>query len=157
MTALARLAALAAFAALAPAAAEPPPLQTVARVDLQRYLGLWHEQARYENWFQGADCLNVTAEYAFDEDGDISVVNTCRDAAGQVTDEFQWPFFGDYWIVALADDYSWAIVSEPDREYLWILTRAATISEELRADLVARAAALGFDPAKLYVSARTGG
>jgi len=176
MTALARLAALAAFAALAPAAAEPPPLQTVARVDLQRYLGLWHEQARYENWFQGADCLNVTAEYALDEDGDVSVVNTCRDAAGNVTDRaegyayvadaatgaklrvtFQWPFFGDYWIVALADDYSWAIVSEPDREYLWILTRAATISEELRADLVARAAALGFDPAKLYVSARTGG
>ncbi len=52
MTALARLAALAAFAALAPAAAEPPPLQTVARVDLQRYLGLWHEQARYEIAFR---------------------------------------------------------------------------------------------------------
>ncbi len=70
---------------------------------------------------------------------------------------FQWPFFGDYWIVALADDYSWAIVSEPEREYLWILTREAAIGEALRADLVARAAALGFDPAKLYFSARPAG
>jgi len=176
-TALVRSALLAAFLGLAPAAAqEPPPLQTVAAVDLQRYLGLWHEQARYENWFQGPECLNVTAEYGLDEDGDISVVNTCRDAAGQVTDRaegyayvadtqtrarlrvsFQWPFFGDYWIVALADDYSWAIVSEPEREYLWILTREAAIGEALRADLVARAAALGFDPAKLYFSARPAG
>ena len=67
--------------------AEDPSLKTVARVDLQRYLGVWHELARYENRFQGPDCFNVTAQYGLDADGDVSVLNTCRDAAGEITDQ----------------------------------------------------------------------
>lgn len=151
--------------------ASPPPV--VQHVDLDRYLGLWHEMARYENRFQGPDCLNVTAQYSLRDDGDISVLNTCRDAAGNVTETadgrayvadkstnaklrvtFFWPFFGDYWIVALADDYAWAIVSDPSREYLWILTREPLTGGPLKDELVARAASLGFDTARL-VYART--
>lgn len=157
----------------APPAAQAAPLQTVPSVDVSRYLGVWHELARYENWFQDADCLNVTAEYGLDKDGDLSVLNTCRDAAGNVMDaadgyarvvrgsgnarlrvSFFWPFFGDYWIVALADDYSWVIVSEPGREYLWILTRSAATGDAERDALVAKAASLGFDPARFVYSRR---
>jgi apolipoprotein D and lipocalin family protein len=155
------------------AAAAPPPLQTVPAVDVSRYLGVWHELARYDNWFQGADCVNVTAEYGLDEDGDVSVLNTCRDAAGKVTEtaegyanvvpgtgnaqlrvSFFWPIFADYWIVALADDYSWVIVSEPGRDYLWILTRAAKTTDADRDSLVAKATELGFDPNRLVFSRR---
>lgn len=150
-----------------------PPLETVKSVDLTRYLGVWHEMARYENEFQGPECVNVTAEYGLDEDGDISVLNTCRNEARAVTETakgwarvadrqtnaklrvtFFWPFFGDYWVVALADDYSWVIVSEPRREYLWILTRQPVKDGALKDELVAKAAALGFDAGKLYFSQR---
>lgn len=154
-------------------AAAPAPLTTVPSVDLQRYLGTWHELARYDNWFQDEDCVNVTAEYGIDEDGDVSVLNTCRDAAGAVTEtaegyarvvegsgnarlrvSFFWPFFGDYWVVALADDYSWVIVSEPGRDYLWILTRSAQTPDTERDALVAKATELGFDPKRLVFSRR---
>jgi apolipoprotein D and lipocalin family protein len=157
-----------AAAALLVTAPQAEPLAAVPRVDLQRYLGTWHEMARYENEFQGEGCVNVTAEYALRDDGDVSVVNTCRNAAGAITDQadgrayvadkdsnaklrvtFFWPFFGDYWIVALADDYSWVIVSEPSREYLWILTREPVSTGPLKAELTAKAAALGFDVSRL--------
>jgi apolipoprotein D and lipocalin family protein len=176
MTSFQRAAAFAAALTFCAQAAEPAPLQTVQQVDLQRYLGVWHEQARYNSWFQGPDCVNVTAEYGLTEDGKISVLNTCRDAAGAVTDQadgsayvddtatnaklrvsFFWPFFGDYWIVALAEDYSWVIVSEPGREYLWLLTREAKIDPALRDQLLAKAAELGFDTTKLFFSQRPQG
>lgn len=149
------------------------PLASVPSVDLQRYLGVWHELARYDNWFQDEACVNVTAEYGIDEDGDVSVLNTCRDAAGAVTEtaegyarvvegsgnaqlrvSFFWPFFGDYWVVALADDYTWVIVSEPGRDYLWILTRSAATSDADRDSLVAKAVELGFDRNRLVFSRR---
>ena len=170
-------AAIAAALAVIPARAdEPPPLQTVSKVDLNRYLGVWHELARYENSFQGPACVNVTAEYTLDEDGDIGVLNTCRNEAGEITDQadgtayvadkatgaklrvsFFWPIYGNYWIVALADDYSWVIVSEPGRDYLWLLTRARHPGKDVADAMVARAAALGFDTSRLYFSQRPAG
>lgn len=162
-----------ASALLLAGSAAAAPLQTVPSVDLNRYLGVWHELARYDNWFQGDDCVNVTAEYGLDKDGDVSVLNTCRNPAGEVTEtaegyarvasdsgsarlrvSFFWPIFADYWIVALADDYSWVIVSEPDRDYLWILTRSDTTSEADIQMLTARAAELGFDTSRLVFSRR---
>lgn len=155
------------LAACGSAPASNPPA-TVAEVDLQRYLGVWHEFARYENDFQDANCVNVTAEYALDADGDVLVFNTCRSVQGATTETakgwayvadtktnaklrvtFFWPFFGDYWIVALANDYVWVIVSDPGREYLWILTRQPMLAGKESAFLTDRAASLGFDLAKL--------
>jgi apolipoprotein D and lipocalin family protein len=165
LRAASRVLALAALACGASAAAPPP---TAPHVDLQRYLGVWHEMARYDNRFQDEDCVNVTAEYGLRDDGDVSVRNTCRNGDGAVTESvdgrayvadttsnaklrvtFFWPFFGDYWIVALADDYSWVIVSEPSREYLWILTRTPVSGGPEMTELVARAGALGFDTSRL--------
>lgn len=155
-----------ALGACGSAPANPPP--TVSSVDLSRYVGVWYEAARYENDFQDANCLNVTATYAVKADGDISVLNKCRDAAGTETESaegsayiadtttnaklrvtFFWPFYGDYWIVALADDYSWVIVSEPNREYFWILTREPLMPGAALDGLVDRAVSLGFDKAKM--------
>jgi apolipoprotein D and lipocalin family protein len=134
-------------------------------VDLDRYFGQWHEFARYENRFE-RDCEAVTANYARREDGLVSVVNACRQggltrpyrsAEGRakvvpgsngtkLKVSFFGPFYvGDYWILDHADDYTWSIVGEPSGRYLWILTREAKPSAELRRALIERTRALGYD------------
>lgn len=138
------------------------PLQTVARVDLDRYLGEWREAARLPNSFE-RDCVGATATYSRRPDGLIGVRNVCIKADGdrevaegraKVADpatnaklkvSFFGPFFfGDYWVIDLAPDYSWAIVGEPRGRFLWVLTRSTTLDPALKADLAARVEALGY-------------
>lgn len=144
----------------------------VASIEVEPYLGLWHEQARLPNSFERG-CLRATAQYALRDDGLISVVNTCfeeggasRDAngrarvvgengEGKLKVSFFGPFWGDYWVVERADDYAWSIVSEPGGRYLWILTRAETLTAEERAVFEARVRALGYRPADLVWARRT--
>jgi apolipoprotein D and lipocalin family protein len=57
--------------------------------------------------------------------------------------------WGDYWIVGLGDDYRWAVVGDPDREYLWILSRTPSLDETLMQQAEAAARAQGFDLEKL--------
>tara|TARA_R110002033_G_scaffold145020_1_gene182862 strand:+ start:3284 stop:3826 length:543 start_codon:yes stop_codon:yes gene_type:complete len=138
--------------------AVPEPAKAV---ELDRYLGKWYEMARYEASFQ-KDCEGVTADYGLREDGKISVVNSCtRDGKTTTADgkakvvegsgnaklkvSFFGPFYGDYWILDRADDYSWAIVGEPSGRYLWMLTREAQPEPAVRALIEARVRELGYD------------
>jgi apolipoprotein D and lipocalin family protein len=166
--------AMAAAAMLAACASQPvnraaePPLQTVAGVDVERYLGTWYELARYPNSFQ-KECEAVTATYTKREDGLIGVLNKCgaidgsraRDAEGRakIVDaatsaklkvSFFGPFWGDYWIVDLEDDYSRAIVGEPSGRYLWVLAREPGVDDAERADIAATLESLGYATAPLY-------
>jgi apolipoprotein D and lipocalin family protein len=144
------------------------PLAAVERVDLERYAGLWHEAARLPNQFE-RDCVAATAAYTRRPDGLIGVRNVCIKADGAEEDvegrakvvdpatnaklkvSFFGPFFvGDYWVIDLALDYSWAIVGEPRGRYLWVLTRAPKVDDATKAALSARVAARGYDAAKLY-------
>lgn len=131
------------------------PLQTVSSVDLNRYLGKWYEIASIPQRFQEG-CAASSAEYSLRSDGDIKVINSCRLEDGSikvargkawVVDQatnaklkvrFFWPFSGDYWIIELADDYSYAVVGHPDRDYLWILSRTPQISPALFDTLMER-------------------
>jgi apolipoprotein D and lipocalin family protein len=153
------------------AAAQPAPLPVVESIDLDRYVGKWHEIARYPNRFERMCAREVTATYARNADGTIAVVNECRKedgslqraegaarvvAPGKLAVRFApaWlgflPFvWGDYWVIELAPDYSYAVVGEPSREYLWILARDPRLDEGTMAGIAARLPALGFDPAKL--------
>lgn len=142
---------------------EPLP---VASIDQERYLGLWHEQARLPNSFEEG-CQRATAEYATREDGLISVVNTCIDERGEtrvargrarpvgeagegkLEVSFFGPFWADYWVLDRAQDYSWSIVGEPEGRYLWILTRERTITPERRAAFERRITELGYRPAEM--------
>lgn len=165
---------IAAAAPLPPQAAE---VRTVPAVDLDRYLGEWHEIARLPNRFQ-RDCAgDVRARYARRDDGRIDVVNSCRLDSGerkethgvarvvdpQTSAKLEvrfapgWlsflPFvWGDYWILGLADDYSWAAVGTPDREYLWILSRTPELPESAYASALDIARANGFDVSTLMRS-----
>ena len=143
------------------------PLTTVDSVDLQRYLGKWYEIARYPNRFERKCISDVTATYSKLPDGKIRVVNACKDKGGKITEAngkakivdsktnaklkvtFFWPFYGDYWIVDLAPDYSYAVVSEPKREYLWILARTVQMDGPQYGRILERIKTLGLDPAKL--------
>ncbi|KJR98925.1 MAG: membrane protein [Desulfobulbaceae bacterium BRH_c16a] len=145
------------------AAPETPPLITVAHVDLDRYLGLWYEIGRYPNTFQKG-CLDSTAMYTARPDGEIDVLNSCRDeqdgslreARGRawVVDNdpsnarlkvsFFWPFRGDYWIIDLGQEYEYAVVGTPDRKYLWILSRTPAMNPEVLEKILQNVEKQGF-------------
>ena len=143
--------------------------QPAKLVELSRYLGHWYELARYEQGFQ-KDCEGVTADYALRDDGKVEVINTCRKPDGsikratgkaQVVDaatgaklkvSFFGPFYGDYWVLDHADDYSWSIVGEGSGRYLWLLSRDANPGAAKLDALVARAKALGYDTSMLRIT-----
>jgi apolipoprotein D and lipocalin family protein len=138
--------------------------QPAKPVDLTRYVGLWYELGRYDNLFE-RKCEGVTATYRALPGGLIEVLNRCHKQAvsGPLTTalgrakvvagsggaklkvSFFGPFFGDYWVLDHADDYSWSIVGEPSGRYLWILTRTARPDASTRDQVLARAKALGYD------------
>lgn len=140
--------------------------QPAKSVELSRYLGRWFELARYEQGFQ-KDCDGVTADYSLRSDGMIRVVNSCRKPDGKLKDavgrakvvdtatnaklkvSFFGPFFGDYWVLDRADDYSWAIVGDGSGRYLWLLSREASPGEANVQALINRSGALGYDTAML--------
>ena len=143
--------------------------QPAKPVELSRYLGHWYELARYEQGFQ-KDCDGVTADYALRADGKISVLNKCRKPDGSLKSaegkakivdpltnaklkvSFFGPFYGDYWVLDHADDYSWAIVGEGSGRYLWLLSREAKPGAVKFAALVERALALGYDTSMLRIT-----
>jgi len=145
------------------------PVRTVASVDLERYAGEWHEAARLPNRFQDKCAGDVRATYTRRSDGRIDVLNRCRARDGSTTEALglarvvdtatnaklkvrfapAWLSFlpmvwGDYWILGLAPDYSWAVVGSPDRKYLWVLSRTAAMNRASLDAAVAVARAQGF-------------
>jgi apolipoprotein D and lipocalin family protein len=170
--ALAPLAALivVAFATTSRAA---EPLATVPKVDLTRYVGKWYEIARYPNRFQKKCASDTTANYTSLPNGKIEVVNSCRRADGSTTTArgkakivdtatqarlkvtFFWPFYGDYWIIGLAPDYRYAIVGEPSRRYLWILSRMPQMRTEDYAEAIETIRRSGYDPDRLIKTRQT--
>jgi apolipoprotein D and lipocalin family protein len=158
---------LVSVAALAPAPATAPPLETVPHADLTRYIGRWYEIARYPNWFERKCDHNVTADYSTKPTGQIRIVNACITKTG-ATDQstgsakiadpstnaklkvtFVWPFYGDYWIIALGDNYDYAVVGDPSRDYLWILSRTPTLPDALYQSILAALPAKGYDAQRL--------
>ena len=173
------LAALAlSVAPAATASAEPAPLATVPTVDIARYAGLWYEVAAIPMWFQ-RNCLgDTTARYTPNPDGTVDVLNRCRTGDGmeearglaRIVDThgnarlevsffsiLGWrPVWGDYWIIALAPDYSWAVVGGPKRRYGWILARTPALEDATLAAIRQRLEVLGYDPARFVPTAQQG-
>ncbi len=151
------------------ATAKEPELTVVDSVELDRYVGTWYEIASYPAWFQ-RDCTSVTAVYSLRDDGLIKVVNSCRkgsldgklkqttgrakvvdtDTNAKLKVSFFGPFWGKYWIIDLDPDYQWAVVGEPKRKYLWILSRTRSMDEETYEGILARLPIKGYDPDGLH-------
>ncbi len=149
------------------------PLDTVPNVDPERYMGKWYEIAAIPKRFEKG-CTYTIAFYSLNNDGSITVRNSCitkgteRVAIGKafVADrvsnaklavQFFWPFKGKYWIIALAQDYSYAMVGHPNRKSLWILSRKPWMEKETYKDLLITAMSKGFDISKLKITPQKSG
>jgi uncharacterized protein YbjT (DUF2867 family)/lipocalin len=150
-------------------------VQSVGDVDLERYAGTWFEIARLYNKFEAKCIGDVTATYSRNGNR-IAVTNRCRTSNGsaeargvaRVVDSFtnaklkvrfapaalSWLSFvwGDYWIIGLSNEYSWATVGSPDRKYLWILSRAPALGPEDFKKAVAAASKNGFEVSRLLAT-----
>ncbi len=149
------------------------PDHTVDRVDLSKYMGRWYEIASFPNWFQKG-CTCTTTDYAL-VDGYVKVTNSCRrgspqaklDVAtgkayvvpnthnAQLRVQFQWPFKGDYWVIALDEDYQYAMVGHPRKKYLWILSRSPVMDDATYTQLVGIAAAKRYEVSRLQKTDQT--
>ena len=143
-------------------------LETVPYVDLNKYAGKWYEIASFPQRFQKG-CNATTAEYKVTDKGFVIVENRCNKDSingkpsyikgkafvvensgnAKLKVQFFWPFKGKYWIIDLADDYSYAVVGHPNRNYLWILSRTATMNDAIYQQIVSRIKEKGFDISKL--------
>jgi apolipoprotein D and lipocalin family protein len=164
-------------AALAPVHAQPAPLQAVPSLDVPRYMGTWYEIAKYPNSFQKKCASSTQATYSLQADGRVQVLNRCKTEQGEWSEALgaarqtggatsaqlkvrfapAWLSFipmvwGDYWVIALDPDYQWVVVSEPQREYLWILSRTPQLPAATYQQLLDKIAAQGFDLKRIAIS-----
>jgi len=150
-------------------------LNTVEQVDLDRYKGKWYEIATFPQRYE-KNCHCTTAEYSLSDEGYVIVENRCRQGSkngeekyirgkakpvknygnAKLKVQFFWPFKGKYWIIDLADDYSYAVVSHPNKKYLWILSRTPVMNEELYNQILRRLREKGFDLEKLRKTEQCG-
>lgn len=147
-----------------------PPLATINALDVPRYMGTWYEVAKFPAWFQKKCVADTRAEYNLQPGGNVQVINLCsqenggmKEAVGsarQIGDKTSsklevrfapaWLSFlpavwGDYWVIDLDPDYQLAAVSEPKREYLWILSRTTKVDSAAYDALLGRLTRKGFD------------
>lgn len=146
----------------------PTDLEPVKGFDLNRYLGKWYEIARLDHSFE-RNMVNVSANYEKGDKDGILVVNRGfnkksakwekiegrayfidQENVGSLKVSFFGPFYGGYHIIALdKDNYQYAMVTGPSKSYLWILSRAKTLDNEILSDLVSKARNWGFETDKL--------
>ena len=148
-------------------------LNTVPHVDVEKYAGKWYEIASFPQRFQKG-CHCTTAEYTVSGKGYVVVENRCNRGSvngkqsyikgkafveknsgnAKLAVQFFWPFRAKYWIIDLADDYSYAVVSHPGKKYLWILSRTPKMNDLVYQGIIARLKEKGFDLSKLQKTAQ---
>lgn len=141
----------------------PKGVSPVGDFDLQRYLGTWHEVARFDFAFE-RNLRNVTAEYSMNEDGSVKVMNRGYNqvkeqwqesegrarfqgspTVGALEVSFFGPFYSGYNVIAIDDDYQYALVSGKDLNYLWLLSRTPQMPSDVLTEYLILAESLGFD------------
>lgn len=150
------------------------PLATIESLDVSRYMGTWYEIAKFPNWFQKKCAGHTKADYSIEANGKVTVINRCRLENGEMTEAVgaarqvgaatspklevrfapAWLSFipavwGDYWVIDLDEGYQLAAVSDPKREYLWVLSRAPKVDQKSYENLLVRLTRKGFDIQKL--------
>jgi len=152
-------------------------VKTIPALDVQRYLGTWYEIAKYPNWFQKKCVGNTKAVYSTRVDGTLKVLNSCKTAEGEVSEaegtarqigtkdspklevrfapawlSFIPMVWGDYWVIDLDPQYQVAVVSDPRREYLWILSRTPRLDKKVYEDTLQHIQNQHFDVRKLELT-----
>ncbi|TYI25532.1 hypothetical protein ES332_A05G056300v1 [Gossypium tomentosum] len=150
-------------------------MEVVKNLDIKRYMGRWYEMASFPSRFQPRNGVNTRATYTLNEDGTVHVLNeTFTDGkrgfiegtaykADPQSDEAKLkvkfyvppflpiiPIVGDYWVLHLDDDYQYALIGQPSRNYLWVLCRQTHMDDEIYNQLVQKAKDEGYDVSKLH-------
>jgi apolipoprotein D and lipocalin family protein len=153
------------------------PVKTIPSLDVQRYMGAWYEIAKYPNWFQRKCLSNTKAVYSARADGTLKVLNSCKTAEGEVSEaegtarqigakdspklevrfapawlSFIPMVWGDYWVIDIDPQYQLAVVSDPRREYLWILSRTPQLDKKVYEEVLQRLQNQQFDVRKLELT-----
>ena len=125
------------------------PAKPIENFNLSKYLGTWYEIVRIENSFEEG-LTNVTATYSLREDGLVKVVNKGFEIDDKEWDEaegyaefaetenkahlevtFFWPFYADYVVFEVGQDYEYAFVTSDSKDYLWLLARDPIVDQSL--------------------------
>ncbi|MDK1683394.1 lipocalin family protein [Acinetobacter terrestris] len=150
--------------------AQTEPLQAVEKIELNKYLGTWHEVARKPLYFQRKCDSNVTANYSLNENGNIKVDNSCYTKDGKFKQTIGEAFVqnapsnsklkvsflpkiirslpvgrGDYWVLKIDENYETVLVGEPDKKYMWILSRSQQPQPEVVQEYLNYAESIGYD------------
>lgn len=161
--------------AQSPPQAAQAPLAALPSLDVPTYMGIWYQVAWFPNRFQNQCASDTTATYRQLEGGQVEVINRCRLADGRLDDvkgvarpagstlagnvlqpaqlevsflpsALRWlPIWGSYWVVQLADDGRYAVVSEAQRKYLWVLSRTPQLVAADQTEIRSRLVRQGFD------------
>ncbi len=154
-------------------------VKTIVALDVPRYLGTWYEIAKFPNWFQKKCVGNTKAVYTAKPDGNLRVLNSCKTAGGETSEAEgaarqigakdsprlevrfapEWLSFlplvwGDYWVIDLDPQYQVAAVSDPRREYLWVLSRTPQLDPRVYEELLQRLKQQQFDIRKLELTSQ---
>jgi apolipoprotein D and lipocalin family protein len=160
--------------------AQTKPLQTVDKVQLDRYLGVWYEIARKPMYFENKCSRDITATYTLNENGNVSVTNRCLSKDGQLQQSIGEAFVqnapfntklkvsflpeairwlsvarGDYWILKIDDDYQMVLVGEPRRKYMWVLSRSAQPDQAVVNEYLEYAKSVGYNLTDLIHTKQT--
>jgi len=141
----------------------PDGAVAVKPFDSGRYFGRWYEIARMDFRFE-RNLNNTTARYTLNKDGSIRVENRGFDylkkewkqaigkarlvgAPGEarLNVSFFGPFYSGYNVIALDDQYQYALVAGKNLNYLWILSRETTIPNDIKQSYLKIAKDLGYD------------
>ncbi len=158
-------------AALVPLA----PLAALPSLDVPAYMGAWYQVAWFPNRFQSQCASDTAATYRQLEGGQVEVINRCRLADGRLDEvtgvarpagstlagnqlqpaqlevsflprALRWlPIWASYWVIQLADDGRYAVVSEAQRKYLWVLSRTPQLLPADQTEIRSRLVQQGFD------------
>lgn len=160
--------------------AQTKPLQTVEKIELDRYLGVWYEVARKPLSFQNKCDRDVSAQYTLNENGNIQVDNRCYGKEGQLYQSVGEAFVqnspnntklkvsflpeivrwlpvgrGDYWILKIDENYQTVLVGEPDRKYMWVLSRDPKPDPAVVNEYLNYAKSVGYDLADVIHTKQT--
>jgi apolipoprotein D and lipocalin family protein len=150
------------------ATADAVPVQTVQKVDLNRYVGTWYEIANFPRFFLPKCVADTVSQYTANSDGTVSIKNSCRTRDGGTNEAygiatplkgsdntrmevtFVRPFTANYVVVGLDPDYRWTVIGSVNRKSLWILSRTPQLPKPELDQALSVASAQGFPMQNLH-------